>query len=498
MKRKLSIYDKIFIVIFLMGCFLRLYNLKGTLQFLGDQGRDTLIVSKIFKEKNLVFIGPTTSVGNMYLGPLYYYFMLPFLWISYPSPMGPVYAVAVLGIATLFLLYFLGKKMIGAKASLIASFFYAFSSTIIKFTRFSWNPNPAPLLSIILIYCLFKAQKNAKYYLAVFISLAILLQLHYLTLLAAGTACLIWLIYFFQKKINKQAWKYTLIGFLIFLLSFTPLILFDLKHNFLNLTAFKNLFIKEQIFTASSGNSILTKVVKVANETEGRAMHILFEYMIGKERLLNQFLVIIFGIILFFSIYKSQKNNKQITGQTIVGIFLACGILGTAFYEHTICDHYIAYLYPIAVYSYGIIFKKLLEKHKLNWLLLIGFSIYFINFSLQSQILKTSGWTIDDMQNVSQVIVQKAKNFNQYSVILLGYSNDLHGQNYRYFLSTTDHPPIDFEKTHEADAVFIIDEYRKGFEPQSSPIYEIKNFSSKNIAETINIPDGPLIHVLRK
>ncbi len=481
-----------------MGCFLRLYNIKDSLQFLGDQGRDAIIVSKIFKEKNLVFIGPTTSVGNMYLGPLYYYFMLPFLWISYPNPMGPVYAVAILGMTTLFLLYFLGKKMIGARASLIASFFYAFSSTIIGCTRFSWNPNPAPLFSLILIYCLFKAQKNAKHWLAVFICLAILLQLHYLTLLAAGTAGLVWLIYFFQKKIDKQAWKYTLIGFLIFLLSFTPLILFDLKHNFLNLTAFKNLFVKEQIFSASSGNSILSKITKISRETEGRTMHILFEYMIGKERLLNQFLVIIFVIILFFSIYKSQKNKKQITGQTIIGIFLACGILGTAFYEHTICDHYIAYLYPVAVYTYGIIFNALLKKHKLWWLPLIGFSIYFINFNLQSKVLKASGWTIDDMQNVSQVIAKKAKFFDQYSIILLGYSNDLHGQNYRYFLSTTNHPPIDFEKTHEADAVFIIDEYKKGFKPQSSPIYEINSFPAKNITETIGIPDGPLIHVLRK
>ena len=67
---------------------LRFYNLEDSQQFLGDQGRDSMVVSRIFTERDPVFIGPVTSIGNMYLGPLYYYFMLPFLWLSYPSQWG--------------------------------------------------------------------------------------------------------------------------------------------------------------------------------------------------------------------------------------------------------------------------------------------------------------------------------------------------------------------------------------------------------------------------
>src|SRR5690606_24275698 len=93
---RLSAAQHLMIAIVVVGAGLRLYNLPHTAQFLGDQGRDALIVSRIFKEGDLVFIGPVTSVGNMYLGPLYYYFMLPFLWLSYPSPLGPAYGVAIL------------------------------------------------------------------------------------------------------------------------------------------------------------------------------------------------------------------------------------------------------------------------------------------------------------------------------------------------------------------------------------------------------------------
>lgn len=82
-----STADWVAVVLVAAAFFLRFYNLEDSQQFLGDQGRDAIVVSRMFVEKDPVFIGPITSVGDIYLGPLYYYFMLPFLWLSYPSPM---------------------------------------------------------------------------------------------------------------------------------------------------------------------------------------------------------------------------------------------------------------------------------------------------------------------------------------------------------------------------------------------------------------------------
>src|SRR6185295_6950880 len=96
--RRYSPTQLLLAVIVILAAFLRLWNLPATLEFLGDQGRDAMFVSGIFREGNFVFIGPTTSVGDMYLGPFYYYFMLPFLGLSYPSPIGPAYAVAIFNI----------------------------------------------------------------------------------------------------------------------------------------------------------------------------------------------------------------------------------------------------------------------------------------------------------------------------------------------------------------------------------------------------------------
>src|SRR5258708_24644946 len=127
-----------------VGTFLRLYRFKSTLQFLGDQGRDALVVLHIIQDHHPVLIGPVTSTGNIYLGPLYYYMMVPFLWLTYPSPIGPAYAIAILAIITLFLTYHLGKEMVGEEAAVVATGFMALSATAITFSRFSWNPHPAP------------------------------------------------------------------------------------------------------------------------------------------------------------------------------------------------------------------------------------------------------------------------------------------------------------------------------------------------------------------
>ena len=119
--------------------YLRFYNLTNTVLFLGDQGRDAIIVADIFRQKDLVFIGPVTSVGNLYLGPLYYYFMLPFLWLWRLDPTGPAVMVALFGTATVYVVYRIGRDFFNERVGLAASALYALSPVVIAFSRSSWT-----------------------------------------------------------------------------------------------------------------------------------------------------------------------------------------------------------------------------------------------------------------------------------------------------------------------------------------------------------------------
>ncbi|MFH2118632.1 MAG: glycosyltransferase family 39 protein [Candidatus Paceibacterota bacterium] len=497
-------------LLLISAIFLRFRNLAGTLQFQGDQGRDAIVVADIFRQHDLVFIGPVTSVGNMYLGPLYYYFMLPFLWLSYPSPMGPVYAVAILGVVATYLIYKLGKDLIGKAGALLATFFFTFSATINQTFRFSWNPNPAPFVSIIMIWATYQAwKKNPRYWIFVAIAFSVLIQLHYMTLLTVPAAGVIWLADFWQRhrrapKKPRLYWQElkkiilpTLIGTLIFLLSLTPLVLFDLKHGATNLQAFQNLLTSEENFTTTNViQSPLIKITETIKETEGRGMHILFEYMIGKNRLLNQSLLYLASIGLLAILWKKHQLGKKAKKEWVLIAYLGFGILGTALYQHTIFDHYIAYLFPITVLIYGLILTSI-KPRLLAILITLIFGGIFLQYNLPQLSFRDTGWTAADIEHTSQEILKHIQPGEKYNLVLLSESRDINGQNYRYFLTTGHTRPVTESERGTAETLFVINEEKKISKVTDSPIYEIVVFPNKEPAEVFNIDNGPEITVLR-
>lgn len=492
-------------VILVFAAIFRLWNLPMTLQFQGDQGRDALIVSQIFTEGDLVFIGSVTSVGNMYLGPLYYYFMLPFLWISYPSPLGPAYAVAILSVVTVFFTYYWGKALIGKQGALIAALLLTFSSVATLYSRFSWNPNPAPFVSLMMMYGTYKAwRSNPKYWLLVGLSFSILIQLHYLTLLSLGGAGIVWLLQL--GELLRQKSKFSLTPQLksfalatggaiaIFFISLVPLMLFDLKHDWLNARAFSNIFSGEEAFVSEETRTFGEKAWRSLKETHGRSLHILFEISIGDNRDLNTALLVTTLAILLWVLRQTQ--SKYWPGAVVIAAYLATGIAGTALYEHTVFDHYIAYLFPVTFLTFGLVLSWL-NQRRAGIIASVIFIGYFSWVNIPQLPLRDSSWSIYDMQTVTDSINQRLEPGEKYSLVLLSESKDLYAQNYRFFLSSTDTPPLPPERSHEAETLVVINEEHLENVP-SSPIYEIVIFPEKNPSEVYTIDHGPEIIIFRK
>ncbi|EKD67760.1 MAG: hypothetical protein ACD_48C00233G0002, partial [uncultured bacterium] len=76
------------LVILVLAAYLRLYRIADYMTFLGDEGRDVLIVKRMIVDHKFTLLGPTASVGGFFMGPIYYYFMLPFLWAWNLNPVG--------------------------------------------------------------------------------------------------------------------------------------------------------------------------------------------------------------------------------------------------------------------------------------------------------------------------------------------------------------------------------------------------------------------------
>ena len=120
-------YCLILLVILFLGAFLRLYRINEYMTFLGDEGRDMLVVKRMIVDHKFTLLGPITSVGSMYMGPVYYYMMVPFLWLWHLDPVGPAVMVALFGVATIFLVYLTGATFFHPQVGLVASALYAIS-----------------------------------------------------------------------------------------------------------------------------------------------------------------------------------------------------------------------------------------------------------------------------------------------------------------------------------------------------------------------------------
>jgi len=493
------------VALIVIAVFTRFYNLADTVQFLGDQGRDALLVSRIFTAGDPVFIGPVTSVGNMYLGPLYYYFMLPFLWLTYPSPMGPVYAVAAIGVLTVLCMYWLGRELVGEKVALIATALFTLSSTVIQYTRFSWNPNPAPLISLIMMWAIYRAfKKSSWYWVVVTVCFAVLMQLHYITLLSGVSFGLIWLYRHLtllkstDKEDKKELTimvKATVASIFLFAASTIPLMLFDWKHDWLNAKAFMNLLFGEDNFKVATSQG--HRALRALSESHGRAMFILFEITIGKIRDLNEIMLVIAGVGSAYLISHMKKREHGL-GESIIFVFLLVGIVGTAVYEHSIYDHYVAYLFPVTFFVLALLLVEIQKIKFIGGIISLVFVCYYLSFNIQNMQLGDTGWKLSDIERTSAAIAERVSNGEKYNIVLLSATGDIDAQNYRYFLSTTENPPVLTEERGSVETLFIINEDQVIDKVVDSPIYEIVVFPNKEPSEVFNIPGGPEITVLKK
>lgn len=242
----------ILFIILLAAAFLRLYRISEYMTFLGDEGRDVIIVRNLLVHGDPILIGPGTSIGSMYLGPLYYYFIAPSLWLFNFSPVGPAVQIALLGVTTVWLVWWVGREWFNKNAGLIAAGLYAISPVIIIYSRSSWNPNIMPFFGLLSVYSVWKAWKKNefKWLLILGISFAFVLQSHYLGLLLGPTLFVFWLMTF--KKIKKEKIerkkfiRYSLLGILLFALLMSPLLIFDFRHDFINSRAVYKFFTVRQ------------------------------------------------------------------------------------------------------------------------------------------------------------------------------------------------------------------------------------------------------------
>lgn len=445
------------LAILLLAAFLRLYKISGYMTFLGDEGRDALVVYNILHGK-LTLLGPTASVGGFFLGPIYYYFMAPFLWLFRYNPAGPAVMVALFGIATVWLVYKVGSDFFDKKAGLIAATLYAVSPVVIAYSRSSWNPNLMPFFTLLCVYTLYKAIKENSLIMLIISGgvYGILLQLHYIEMFLGIFIALYILfagILFIKdsllKKIIRLARNYSII-FIGFIIGFSPFLAFELRHGFPNTRSIIN-FIFNSKDTGTNEN-FLNVLGDVFFRLFGRLITrfpVTEQVSISKHLDISiwYYLTLILAFssvsIFLFKFIKDLRKKKNVQKYVILMFWFGIAILLYGFYKKAIYDYYLQLLFPAPFLLVGLLLSTLLQKRMaFKVISVVIISVLFLLNIDGAPFKYAPNKQMEQVKEISELILSKTdgKPFN-FALITAGNSD--HG--YRYFMKLRQKDPVIIE-----------------------------------------------------
>lgn len=488
--RDFIINNPLLIVFFIISIGLRLYNFEPHLTFLGDQGRDAIIVKRIITFEHLPLVGPPTSIGQVFLGPFYYYLIAPFLLLWNFNPVGLGYGVLILSCIGILLSYLAVSKTMG---KLVASLFLAFiasSSVNISFARFSWNPNLLPVFIFITLYFFYKMitklHTRDAFVFGLFFALS--LQLHYVTIMLALPFTVLLLVgYLKNTRRFKQLATNLLVSIASFGLFFSPLIIFDLRHDFINTKTFLKMFSQTDV-VSSPHASLLARFIDTHYQFVNHVLAVNVPFFIA--------FILIIGLFLWGLAYVIRSKNIFFAVQfvSLYGFLFAFSFLNSQRYEHYYGPAYFSLYIVIATLLSSLCTKK---KTKTMFRLLAIFvvAVYAAcNFSGFRYVFVEGSKRLEHAQRVAKTIIPEITAM-PFQMVALPYTES--DSMYRYFVELSGKTPLSESTIANPQELFVL-----CFKPPCNVLndaqWQIAAFQQKKIDKMWTVDNITIYKVIHK
>lgn len=437
----------------------------------------------------LLALKPVSAICTSVLG---FIIIAPALLISNFNPVGPAIFIALINIATIILIYFVGQKWFNRSVGLISAFLFAISPVVIKYSNFIWNPNIMPFFALLFIYFFFEAifKNRYKFFIYAAIAFIMVINSHYLGLAILPLPGIYWL--FLLVKFIKSKSKHlrsflinSLFALLIFIISLTPQILFDIKHNGQNINALIHFFTYRE-------TTVNIKPYKAIPELPSIFNQINTDLISGRE-IIPGIIISSFLIILIIAyLFKKKLQDKPYL--VLLGWYIF-GLGSLALYKQHLYAHYFGFLFPVIFIISGV----LINKFKLIGIPLLIFISYLS--LINNPFTQKPNYQLQHAQNLGTAINNHLNpNDGQYNLSMLASYNDFRAQAPRYFVNQKQLLPM--EQYSQANTLFvIIDDPSKWPDNINSDIWEINVFkenSTYKISETFFSSDNTKIFKLTK
>lgn len=461
-----------------LAAFLRLWQIREFAIFLGDEGRDALVVKRMIVDGRWTLLGPTASVGGFYLGPVYYYLMIPFLWMFGFDPVGPAVMVAIFGIASVLLLYVMLRRWMNRTAAAVGSLLYASAPGVVAASRSSWNPNIMPFFSLLMFFSLERAitTHQAIWYITSGAAFGIAIQSHYLGLILGPILALATLVSLPWRKWFKAA-IFELVGFVI---GASLFIAFEIRHGFPNT------------------RSIIEFVGRGSNTTGPRSWNIpwllyemlrrTFESVLFPSDALIRALLMLAVIGTTLALLRQRRKRSSLSsGMLLTVVWLVVGLLGIGAYRGQLYPHYFGYLFPLPFVLLGIAGAAWYTTRTLR-LLVIGATILVVTLNLWNQKIWGHGSNLIDQTKQVSLEIASLTGDAPFNLALIGNGNSDHA--YRYFLEIMGRHPRTLEEEVSEQLIVICENPNTPCQPLGHPLWEIAGFGRAEIVQEISVPPG--------
>jgi len=410
------------LIIVLIGLnivFAAWYILHNDLLFHTDIARDFLLIEDIAYNKHITLIGPRSGgISGVFHGPLWLYLNLPAFLLGQGNPVYVGWFWLILYLFFLAITYKIAQKVFDNKTALISTLLLSIITAVSVKNLF--NPFGAVMMAPVYWYCLWQYFKTVrfKYLILSFFVLGLIIQFQ----IAFGGPILLLTLPLLGVFLYKKKKLIHFSALLIILIPLSTYVLFELKHNFLQLRS----VVGSVSAAKSPGDQIWT--VYLVERIKGFFISGLKLQPIGN--LLFDMPITFLFIFLFLRIWKNKKLKNRIFYLLFFYYYIGFWLL-TFLFRGVIWSYYYWPFLPLIVIILVSSYKQI------NRIVYYGliFYILILNYFVQidsliksnKQIGKDGGSWQFNFQLTKKIFTDSSGNFGYYI-----YTPDLFGYSTRY------------------------------------------------------------------
>lgn len=383
-----------FVIILIIGLYLRFNHIGEVIAFNWDQGRDAWEIRNIIQGK-LTLIGPKTGIGEFHLGPIYYYLLVPFYYAANLDPMASNYFNILANIVNFIIIFAVTKKIFNNYAALFVTLLYATSTYLTVINRIPWNVTLMPGVAALIFFSIINVYREKyRWVFAAWILSGFYFNLHFTAIflpLIVGTS------FIFVKK-KKLVIKYSLLSLPLYFIWFIPNILYELQNS--NTDYYRMRDFLQNYYIGFHLRFMLHRLPDSLLE---------FGAIINYPplSLLKYLVPAVFFILAFF--FGKKKEDRILA--YLISLWFIIPLFGFTIYGGPISDYYFLYGAPMVLFVLWFLAERLfLLKRRLLYILSILFLCLFIHHNIKDTLKRPAqGGLNAQKESVKKTIINNEK-----------------------------------------------------------------------------------------